>query len=160
MDLTNQEQKFEIEEFSEKNRSIIFEQQQPLAEKKDREQWSNKIEYMLSVIGYVVDLGNCVRFPYVTYKNGGGAFLVPYFFFLVVIGVPMMFLEMAVAQYFHCGNITLWGKVNIYMKGIGYSSLLVVSFITLYYSTIIAYSVYYLLETVIYLSTNVPWSTW
>ena len=44
---------------------------------KKRDQWSNKMEYMLSVIGYVVDLGNCVRFPYVTYKNGGGAFLVP-----------------------------------------------------------------------------------
>ena len=85
MDLINQEQKFEIEEFSEKNRSINFEQQQSMAEKKDREQWSNKIEYMLSVIGYVVDLGNCVRFPYVTYKNGGGAFLVPYFFFLLLL---------------------------------------------------------------------------
>ncbi len=36
-----------------------------------RDQWTNKIEYLLSVIGYVVDLGNCVRFPYITYKNGG-----------------------------------------------------------------------------------------
>lgn len=39
-----------------------------------REEWTNKVEYMLSVIGYVVDLGNCIRFPYVTYKNGGGLF--------------------------------------------------------------------------------------
>ena len=30
-----------------------------------RDEWTNKVEYMLSVIGYVVDLGNCVRFPYV-----------------------------------------------------------------------------------------------
>ena len=84
---------------------------------KEREQWNNKIEYMLSVIGYVVDLGNCIRFPYVTYKNGGGAFLIPYFVFLLLIGVPMMYLEMSIGQYFKVGNIKLWGKVNIYMKG-------------------------------------------
>lgn len=82
-----------------------------------REQWNNKIEYMLSVIGYVVDLGNCVRFPYVTYKNGGGAFLIPYFMFLILIGVPMMYMEMSIGQYFKVGNIKLWGHVNAYMKG-------------------------------------------
>lgn len=82
-----------------------------------REQWNNKIEYMLSVIGYVVDLGNCVRFPYVTYKNGGGAFLIPYFTFLLLIGVPMMYLEMSIGQYFRVGNIKLWELVHPYMKG-------------------------------------------
>ena len=125
-----------------------------LSEKRD--EWNNKLEYMLSVIGYVVDLGNCVRFPYVTYKNGGGAFLIPYTIFLVLIGVPMMYLEMSIGQYFRVGNISLWGKVNVYMKGIGYSSLLVVSYITLYYSTIIAYAVFYLLASFRYV---LPWST-
>jgi SNF family Na+-dependent transporter len=72
----------------------------------------------------------------------------------------MMFLEMSVGQYFRVGNITLWGKVNKYMKGIGYSSLLVVSYITLYYSTIIAYSVYYLVESVLNIGKEVPWSSW
>lgn len=122
----------------------------------DRDQWDNKIEYMLSVIGYVVDLGNCVRFPYVTYKNGGGAFLIPYFVFLTLIGIPMMYMEMAIGQYFRVGNITLWGKVNVYMKGIGYASLLVVCYITLYYATIIAYSVFYLFAS---FRLQMPWST-
>lgn len=121
----------------------------------ERDQWNNKIEYMLSVIGYVVDLGNCVRFPYVAYKNGGGAFLIPYFSFLILIGVPMMFLEMSVGQYFGVGNITLWGRVNIFMKGIGYASLLVVCYITLYYATIIAYSVFYFFAS---FSAQMPWA--
>lgn len=120
-----------------------------------RDQWTNKIEYMLSVIGYVVDLGNCVRFPYVAYKNGGGAFLVPYFIFLLIIGIPMMYLEMSVGQFFRVGNITLWGKVNKFMKGIGISSLLVVCYITLYYATIISYSVYYLFAS---FRLEMPWA--
>lgn len=82
-----------------------------------RDEWTNKLEYLLSVIGYVVDLGNCVRFPYVTYKNGGGAFLIPYFIFLVLIGVPMMYMELSIGQYYKVGNIKLWGQVNGYMKG-------------------------------------------
>ena len=121
-----------------------------------RDQWTNKIEYMLSVIGYVVDLGNCVRFPYITYKNGGGAFLLPYFLFLFLIGTPMMYLEMAVGQYYRVGNITLWSKINPYMKGIGIASLLVVCYITLYYATIIAHSVFYLFAS---FRETMPWST-
>lgn len=40
----------------------------------ERETWSRKIEYMLSMIGYSVGLGNIWRFSYICLRNGGGTF--------------------------------------------------------------------------------------
>lgn len=38
----------------------------------ERGQWNNKLEYVLSVAGEIIGLGNVWRFPYLCYKNGGG----------------------------------------------------------------------------------------
>ena len=44
-------------------------------EVKERKQWGNKWEFLLSCIGYAVGLGNLWRFPWMAKKNGGGKFI-------------------------------------------------------------------------------------
>lgn len=41
----------------------------------EREHWNNKMEFVLSVAGEIIGLGNVWRFPYLCYKNGGGEFM-------------------------------------------------------------------------------------
>uniref|UniRef100_A0A915L3S0 Transporter n=1 Tax=Romanomermis culicivorax TaxID=13658 RepID=A0A915L3S0_ROMCU len=77
----------------------------------DRERWSNKIEFLLAVIGFSVDLGNVWRFPYICYRNGGGAFLIPYFTMFLLGGLPLFFLELALGQYQRSGCLSVWKKV-------------------------------------------------
>jgi len=62
-------------------------------EELDRGHWGSKAEFILSCIGFSVGIGNVWRFPYLAYKNGGGAFLVPYFILLIFVGKPMYYLK-------------------------------------------------------------------
>ncbi|KAF0303169.1 Sodium-dependent neutral amino acid transporter B(0)AT3 [Amphibalanus amphitrite] len=79
---------------------------------KERASWDNKIQFMLSVIGYAVGLGNVWRFPYLCQQNGGGAFLIPYFIMLVIEGVPLFYMELAIGQRLRKGSLGVWNSIH------------------------------------------------
>uniref|UniRef100_A0A3B5JZH2 Transporter n=1 Tax=Takifugu rubripes TaxID=31033 RepID=A0A3B5JZH2_TAKRU len=76
-----------------------------------RGQWASKTEYILVVAGNVVGLGNVWRFPYLCYRYGGGAFLIPYCLLAVVFGIPLFLLETSLGQFTQEGFVTCWRKV-------------------------------------------------
>ncbi|XP_044034677.1 sodium- and chloride-dependent neutral and basic amino acid transporter B(0+) isoform X1 [Siniperca chuatsi] len=124
-------------------------------ENTERGNWASKEEYILSTIGYAVGLGNIWRFPYLAYKNGGGAFLIPYFVMLVVAGIPLFFLESAFGQFCSQGPINVWRAVPI-LQGVGVAMTMVTLIVSVYYNVIIAYSLYYMFAS---FQSPLPWSS-
>ncbi|GAB6026864.1 hypothetical protein CHUAL_013470 [Chamberlinius hualienensis] len=122
----------------------------------ERETWDKKVEFLLAVIGFAVDLGNVWRFPYICYKNGGGAFLVPYLIMFTFGGLPLFYLELALGQFQKSGCLTIWTKICPILKGIGYAICLIDLYMAMYYNTIIAWAVYYLFAS---FRSELPWTS-
>ncbi|XP_050398103.1 sodium-dependent noradrenaline transporter [Patella vulgata] len=131
------------------------ETQQILEPKQDRDVWGKKMDFLLSTIGYAVDLSNVWRFPHLCYKNGGGAFLIPYFTVLFLCAGPVFLMEMSLGQYHRLGPISVW-KMSPIFKGIGYSSCFMAYIVAFYYNIIIGWAFFYLFSS---FTTQLPWTT-
>ncbi len=64
-----------------------------------RENWSSRLGIILAVAGSAIGLGNFLRFPAKAASNGGGAFMIPYFVALLLIGLPLMWIEWTLGRY-------------------------------------------------------------
>ncbi|PIK44819.1 sodium-dependent alanine transporter 1 [Apostichopus japonicus] len=118
-----------------------------------RDTWKRKTDFVLSMLGFCVGLGNVCRFPYLAYDTGGGAFLVPYFLMLIFAGIPLMFLEMSFGQYASQGVISLWNAVPC-MRGIGIGILIAMTLAKVPYMMITAYCFHYLFAS---FKKKLPW---
>jgi len=121
----------------------------------ERGAWGGKLEFLLTCIGYAVGLGNVWRFPYLTYRNGGGAFLIPFILMLFLIGIPLFYLELCFGQFASLGPIAIW-KVSPLMKGLGFAMVFTNLMVALYYNVIISWCLYYLFAS---MTDQLPWET-
>uniref|UniRef100_A0A3Q2XZH9 Solute carrier family 6 member 6b n=1 Tax=Hippocampus comes TaxID=109280 RepID=A0A3Q2XZH9_HIPCM len=113
-----------------------------------REKWASKLDFVLSVAGGFVGLGNVWRFPYLCYKNGGGKAATP----------PghksgkRLFTQRASGT---GSGFVCWG--------IGYASIVIVSLLNIYYIVILAWGLYYLFQCfqpeLPWAKCNQPWNT-
>ncbi|XP_074641090.1 sodium- and chloride-dependent GABA transporter ine-like [Tubulanus polymorphus] len=124
--------------------------------RENREQWGKKIEFLLACIGYAVGLGNIWRFPYLCYKSGGGAFLIPYFIMLFLCGIPLLYMELAVGQYTRRGPIGALTKLCPLFKGAGAATVVVSFLLCTYYNVIISWAFFYLFSS---FRSVLPWAT-
>lgn len=63
-----------------------------------REKLSSRLGFIFLSAGCAIGLGNIWRFPYVTGKYGGGAFVLLYLFFLILLGLPIIIMEFSVGR--------------------------------------------------------------
>ena len=64
-----------------------------------REHWGTRIGLIFAMAGSAVGLGNFLRFPVQAAKHGGGAFMIPYFAALILLAIPLMWVEWAMGRF-------------------------------------------------------------
>ncbi len=64
----------------------------------EKERIYSRINVLLLAAGCTIGVGNIWRFPYLTVQYGGGVFLLVYFIFLVILGIPIIAMEMAIGR--------------------------------------------------------------
>ncbi|XP_059142121.1 sodium-dependent proline transporter-like [Physella acuta] len=120
----------------------------------EREQWTRGLDFVLSLIGYAVGVSNLWRFPYLTLRNGGGAFLIPFFFFLTMCGIPLFYLEVCLGQFSGISSMFVW-KLCPLFKGIGYGMVIVSGMACIYYNAVLSWVIYYLINS---FYPKLPWA--
>ncbi|VVC86792.1 unnamed protein product, partial [Leptidea sinapis] len=118
-----------------------------------RERWASQTEFLLSCLGYAVGIGNIWRFPFLCYRNGGGAFLIPYLLTLVICGIPLVYLETTLGQFSSAGCISVF-NVNPLFKGAGYAVIILNVIAVIYFSAIMSYPILYIYHS---FSSPLPW---
>ncbi|MFA5146247.1 MAG: sodium-dependent transporter [Candidatus Omnitrophota bacterium] len=120
---------------------------------KKRQAWGTRLGIIMAVAGSAVGLGNFLRFPVQAASNGGGAFMIPYFISLFLLGIPLMWIEWTLGRYgggFEHGTApgifhTMWEK-NRFIKYFGVIGIFGPLVIFIYYTYIeswtLAYSFY------------------
>ena len=63
-----------------------------------RENFQSRLGFLLVSAGCAIGIGNVWKFPYVTGENGGGVFVLFYLLFLILMGAPVLTMELAVGR--------------------------------------------------------------
>ena len=114
---------------------------QPTQQK--RATFSGRQAFIMAAIGSAVGLGNIWRFPYATYENGGGAFIIPYIVALLTAGIPLLFLDFAIGHRHRGGAPLSFRRLNKRFETFGWWQVMVNVIIGVYYAVVLGWAAIY-----------------
>ena len=117
-----------------------------------RETWNTQTAFLISAIGSAIGLGNIWRFPGVAYENGGGAFIIPYIVALLLIGLPVLFLDYAIGHKYKGTPPLALRRLAPKGEWLGWFQVGVSFIIFTYYAVVIAWAAHY-----VFYSVNEAW---
>ncbi|XP_038676714.1 sodium- and chloride-dependent GABA transporter 1-like isoform X1 [Scyliorhinus canicula] len=128
----------------------------PSTPRRGRGTWSRQLEFTLACVGNAVGLGNVWRFPYLCYRSGGGAFLIPYLIMLLLCGIPLLLMEFTIGQFTCLGPVHALAKLCPLLKGVGVATVVISFLLCTYYNVIITWALYYLFNS---FRSTLPWQS-
>ena len=114
-----------------------------------REKWGSNIGFILAAAGSAIGLGNLWKFPYMTYTNDGGAFVLTYLMAILAIGVPIMIAEIIIGRRTQLSPVgamrSLGGRKWSWLGWLGVTT----GFIILsYYSVVAGWTLEYVVKSI------------
>lgn len=109
-----------------------------------RENWKSRKGFIFAAAGAAIGLGNLWRFPFQAYRNGGGAFLLPYFIALITCAIPLMIMEYAFGRKIRGGSVQAFATLKKKLEVIGWVQVMVPIIVMTYYSAIISISLVFM----------------
>ena len=104
--------------------------------KKERDNFSSKLGFVLATAGSAVGLGNLWRFPYLAAKYGGGIFLLTYLILAVTFGFTLMITEVALGRRTRLSGIRAFASLDRRFGFVGYLTFIIPLIIFPYYCVI------------------------
>lgn len=101
--------------------------------------YSNSLEFWLSCLGYAVGYGNIWRLPYMLYSNGGGVFFIPYVICIIVLVLPLSYLEISYGQVYRRAVHHYHDKIHPRLIGFSFGISTIIFLISIYFMTLIAW---------------------
>lgn len=117
---------------------------------KGRDHWGSKLGFILAAAGSAVGLGNIWKFPYITYENGGGAFVLLYLVCILCVGFPIMIAEFLLGKISEkdaVGCFAIFRPDNKIFKFIGIIGVFTGFIILSYYSVVAGWTLEYTLKS-------------
>ena len=118
-----------------------------------RPTWQDRRSFLLAAVGAAIGTGNVWRFPYLCFKYGGGSFLVPYFFALFALGIPVMVLELGLGQQRQKGFVYTLHEIHPALAGLGWATVFNTFLSCVFYCLVMAWALLYLFQ-----SFSQPWA--
>ena len=114
-----------------------------------RESFKSRLGFLLVSAGCAIGIGNVWRFPYVAGQNGGGIFVLFYLLFLIIMGLPVLTMELAVGRASRKSAVQAYkvlekpgSKWHIH----GYFAILGCYLLMMYYTTVSGWMISYCFE--------------
>lgn len=123
---------------------------------KQRQTWSSRLTYVMTVAGATVGFGATWRFPYLVGENGGGAYVLLFCIAMIVIGIPMILVENVIGRRLRVNSIDAFGDkildkgkgISKYWKILGYMGLLSAFGIMAYYMVLGGWVISYIISLI------------
>ena len=113
-----------------------------------RETWSSNMGFIMAATGSAIGLGNLWKFPFITWENGGGAFVLIYLMCIAGVGLPIMMAELLIGRKTQKSPVgALKEAIGPWWGWVGAWGVMGGFIILSYYSVVAGWSLFYFIKT-------------